>query len=313
MIAIKNKSQGTEVKILQTYLKVEVDGKFGPLTAAALNEWKIKNNLTPDGEMSKEDWKILAKTLPTIRLNDENIYVKMWQLFLNIKVDGTFGSSTKSATRAYQSTAKITVDGVVGPKTWTAAFTDNVITTTQTTTKTTTSNTSSKKNKQPVNYKQYDSRWGSIVFTKNNTYNKNQTIRNSGCGPTSMADIVATWWNTSATPKTLAALAVKQGYRTENSGTAWGFFKYCANKYGASKFVQTSSYATAEAAIKNGAYVVCSMKPGNWTKGGHYICWWWVDDTYVYTNDPASAAAGRAKAKKKLMKEQCKQYFIFYK
>lgn len=128
-----------------------------------------------------------------------------------------------------------------------------------------------------------------------------------------MADIVATWWDTAATPKTLAALAVSKGYRTTNSGTAWGFFKYCANKYGASKFIQTSSYATAETAIKSGAYVVCSMKPGLWTNGGHFICWWWVDDTYVYVNDPASAASARAKAKKKLMKDQCKQYFIFYK
>ena len=94
----------------------------------------------------------------------------------------------------------------------------------------------------------------------NNTYNKSQTISNSGCGPTAAANIVATWWDSSVTPKTLAELSVKHGYRTKNSGTAWDFFKFVAEKYGASKFVKTSSYTTAEAAIKEGAYVVCSVR-----------------------------------------------------
>lgn len=311
MKAIKNKSTGIEVKILQTFLGVDADGKFGPKTAAALNKWKQSSGLTANGEMSESDWSILAKSLPTIRKGDKNKYVKMWQLFLGITADGNFGDKTKASTRAYQTSTKLTADGVVGPKTWITAFSGApeskyaeapmVPYPTE------------KKNLQPVNYKQYDSRWASVVFTKNNTYNKKQTIKSSGCGPTSMADIVATWWDKNATPKTLAALAVENGYRTTNSGTAWGFFKFCANKYGASKFIQTTSFATAEAAIKDGAYVVCSMKPGLWTNGGHYICWWWVDDTYVYVNDPASAKAARAKAKKNLMKDQCKQYFIFYK
>lgn len=303
MKTIKNKSKGVEVKILQTFLNVDIDGKFGPKTAAALNSWKHSLGLAANGEMNESDWNILAKSLPTIRKGDKNKYVKMWQLFLNINADGSFGDKTKAATRAYQASVKLTVDGVVGSKTWIKAFTgkneDIPV-------------PSDDKNIQPVNFKQYDSRWASVIFTKNNTYNKKQTIKNSGCGPTSMADIVATWWDKSATPKTLAALVVANGYRTANSGTAWGFFKFCANKYKASKFIQTTSFATAEAAIKDGAYVVCSMKPGLWTSGGHYICWWWADDTYVYVNDPASAKAARAKAKKNLMKDQCKQYFIFY-
>lgn len=308
MKTIKNKNTGVEVKILQAFLNVNIDGKFGSKTAVALNSWKQSLGLVQNGEMDENDWNILAKSLPTIRKGDKNKYVKMWQLFLGITADGSFGDKTKASTRAYQASVNLIVDGVVGQKTWIKAFSNEVEIK-----PTTPVQPAEKKNLQPINFKQYDSRWGSVVYTKNNTYNKNQTIKSSGCGPTSMADIVATWWDKSATPKTLAALAVAKGYRTTNSGTAWGFFKFCANKYGASKFIQTTSFATAEAAIKNGAYVVCSMKPGLWTSGGHYICWWWVDDTYVYVNDPASAKAARAKAKKNLMKDQCKQYFIFYK
>ena len=306
MKLIKNKSKGTEVKILQIYLGAEADGIFGPKTQTALNKWKKGLGLPQDGQMAEADWVTLAKTLPTIKKNSKNKYVTMWQLFLGIDADGIFGNNTKASTQAYQTTANLTADGTVNTSVWTVAFSATPINGTST-------NTAGKKNAQPKNFKQYDSKWGSVVYTKNNTYNKKQTIKSSGCGPTSMADIVATWWDTSVTPKTLAALSVANGYRTTNSGTSWGFFKFCAKKYGASKFIETTSFATAESAIKNGAYVVCSMKPGLFTKGGHFICWWWTDDKYNYTNDPASAAAKRAKQEIKYIKNECKRYFIFYK
>ena len=302
MITIKNKSKGVEVKILQVYLDIEDDGKFGPKTTAALNTWKEGLGLEPNDEMTENDWSILAKSLPTIRQGDKNKYVKMWQLFLGIDADGNFGSKTKASTRAYQTTTdSLVVDGVVGSYTWEFAF-------------------SSKKpieesftTIQPKNFKQYDSQWGSVIYTKNNTYNKKQTIRNSGCGPTAMADIVATWWDKSVTPKTLAALSVAKGYRTENSGTAWGFFKFCAGRYGASKFVQTTSTETLKTALLNGAYAIVSFGPSKWTKMGHFCCIWKWDGKYFYINDPASASSSRAKGTEKEVQDARKQYFIFYK
>ena len=303
MNTIKNKSRGTDVKILQVFLGVSADGICGKKTIAAINNWKTKQKLTVNSEIGAKDWEIIANSLPTIKINSKGKEVKMWQLLLGITADGIFGSKTKASTRAYQSTNGLTVDGIVNKTVWVKALTAAVTITVpvQTTT-----------NKQPVNYKQYDKRWGSVVYTKNNTYNKKQTIKNSGCGPTSMADIVATWWDSKVTPVEMCALSVKNGFRTNNSGTAWGFFKFVADKYGASKFIKTSSYATAETAVKNGAYVVCSMKPGLFTKGGHYICWWKCDGTYNYTNDPASSAAKRAKQEIKYIKNECKQFFIFY-
>jgi len=305
MKALKNKSKGNEVKILQLYLNVTCDGKFGPKTEAAVNGWKNENGMNPDGIFSETDWGILVATLPTIQQGIKSKFVKMWQLFLGVTADGVFGSKTAATTKTYQASAGLTIDGVVGRQTWLMAFTgktENPVSTAPQQTTTT--------NKKPIDYKQYDSRWGYIKYS---THTAAQTIRNSGCGPSSAADIVATWWDNSITPKELCALAVQKGYRTYNSGTAWDFFRYIADVYGASKFIQTTAYATAEAAIKDGAYVVCSMKPGLWTKGGHFICWWKVDNTYVYINDPASSSSARAKAKKELLRDQCKQYFIFYK
>lgn len=308
MTTIKKGSKGNVVKILQLYLKIEADGIFGKQTKIAVENFQRAQKMEVTGIVTNVEWAIISQMMPTIKKGSKGNAVKIWQYILNVTADGIFGNTTYNQTRAFQAAANLTIDGVVGKNTWTKGFLEkiNIV-------KDTYISTTATKNPKPVDNKQYDSRWGSVIYTKNNTYSKSQTIRNSGCGPSAMSDIVATWWDKNVTPKTLAALSVQKGYRTESSGTAWGFFKFCANKYGASKFIQTTSYTTAEAAIRNGAYVVCSMRPGLWTKGGHFICWWWVDDTYVYVNDPASAASARAKAKKNLMKEQCKQYFIFYK
>ena len=299
MKVLKNKSTGTDVKILQIYLNIDVDGKFGKQTAAALNIWKKELGLNQNGIMEETDWVILAKSLPTIKQGDKNKYVTMWQTYLGIEADGVFGAQTKASTRAFQTSIDGIANGVVSASVWLAAFTKEPAPV--------------QASIQPVNYKQYDSRWGSVIYTKNNTYNKKQTIKNSGCGPTSMADIVATWWDNKVTPKTLAALSVANGYRTTNSGTAWGFFQFCANKYGASKYVKTTSIATLKEALQHGAYAVVSFAPSKWTKGGHFCCIWKWDGTYFYINDPASASAARAKGTEKEVLAARKQFFIFYK
>ena len=299
MIMLKKGSKGNEVKILQYILNINADGVFGKNTEAAVKSFQLKYKISADGIVGPNTWTKIAETRPMIRVGSTGNNVKAWQTIVGTNVDGGFGNQTRAATVAYQVAANLEADGIVGQMTWKKALLDssNVIDNTQ----------------RPVDYKQYDSKWASVVYTRNNTYDKSQTIKSSGCGPTSMADIVATWWDSSVTPITLAALSVANGFRTFNSGTAWDFFKFCANKYGASKFIQTSSYATAANALKDGAYVVASMGPGLYTKGGHYICWWKTDGTYNYVNDPASAASNRAKSPCNIIKTQAKQFFIFYK
>ena len=175
MKALKNKSKGNEVKILQLYLNVTCDGKFGPKTEAAVNGWKNENGMNPDGIFSETDWGILVATLPTIQQGIKSKFVKMWQLFLGVTADGVFGSKTAATTKTYQASAGLTIDGVVGRQTWLMAFTgktENPVSTAPQQTTTT--------NKKPIDYKQYDSRWGSIKYS---THTAAQTIRNSGCGP----------------------------------------------------------------------------------------------------------------------------------
>lgn len=309
MKQVKLNATGLEAQVLYRILLGKNGSKIDATLVAVIKQFQTSKKLSADGIVGPKTWAAIAADAPLIKRGDKDPkWVAAWQIFIDTDVDGSFGPKTLEKTKAFQSVNKLSVDGKVGPLTWGAAFglaiKNETVTDTPATTVT---------NKQPVNYKQGDSRWGKVVYTKNNTYNKSQTISNSGCGPTAVADIVATWWDSKVTPKEMAALSVANGYRTTNSGTAWGFFKFVANKYGASKFVQTGTYATAEAAIKSGAYVVVSVGPGVWTKGGHFICWWKVDDKYVYINDPASSASARAKSAKSNLKNQAKQYFIFYK
>lgn len=308
MITIKKGSKGNEVKVLQLILGFtgkEVDGVFGNKTQTALKKWQKNNSLTADGVAGAKTWAKILTQAPTLKSGSEGVWVKVLEVLLETMTeDEKYTSVEKQSVKAYQTSKKLSVDGIVGPKTWKALFgaAPSAIVTTN--------GTNSKK---PVDYKQYDSKWGKIVYTKNNTYSKKQTISNSGCGPTSAADIVATWWDKSITPKELCALAVKHGYRTTNSGTAWGYFKFLAQKYGASKFIQTSSFATMQGCLADGGYVVVSFRPSKWTKGGHYCVLWKDDGKTIYVNDPASASSRRAKGTYSEVKAAAKQYFCFWK
>lgn len=46
---LKKGSNGENVKLLQEYLKINVDGDFGPTTEKFVKEWQTKNGLTADG------------------------------------------------------------------------------------------------------------------------------------------------------------------------------------------------------------------------------------------------------------------------
>ena len=57
--------------------------------------------------------------MDTLRKGDQGQQVKVLQKLLGgVAIDGIFGANTKAAVEAYQRQYKLSVDGVVGPKTW---------------------------------------------------------------------------------------------------------------------------------------------------------------------------------------------------
>lgn len=277
---------------------------FDAALKTAVKTFQKSKGLTADGIAGPNTLKALADTLPAVPYMDysKSVYVKAVQALVSCTIDGKYGKSTRANVMAFQVSANLDATGSVSHNDWLALW-GLPYTITAKPTATTGTNT-----KQPVDYKQYDKRWKSKQYSS--TGKKSQTIGSSGCGPTSMSDIMATWIDKKITPVEMCAYALKHGFRTASSGTAWGFFKSIANAYGFTGFVQTKSMATARAALNNGAFVVASMGPGYWTKGGHYICLWKTDDVYMYANDPASNT--RKRQKLKAFEEQRKQFFIFY-
>ena len=173
-------------------------------------------------------------------------------------------------------------------------------------------------NKQPVSYFQTDRRWASKPYA---VKGETSTIGGSGCGPTAMAMVLATWADKRVTPATECAWALAHGFKALGHGTFYAYFAPAARRYGltctqlngASIYGQPGSayHATVLAAVKAGDLVIACMGPGNWTRSGHFILLWDVDvqRDIAYVNDPASSLTRRTRGSWQLLKKQVKFYF----
>ena len=281
---------------------VKVNGLYDADFVAHACAWQRNHGLTPDGVIGPDTWRAIAKAAPTCSTSKRRISGQTMALQLlldtNITCDAIYGSRTRDAVAVYQASKGLEADGVCGQKTWGALLAGQAAGG-----ETAPAGTFV----QPPDYKQYDSRWGGKQYS---THTSSQTMANSGCGPTAMADVVAALKDPNVTPYDLALLAVAWGDRSYNSGTNWSFFGHVMAEYGFAKMVQSASMDALKACLDAGGYVVCSMGPGYWTKGGHYICAWMYDESYIYANDPASGSRKRQKISD--FARERKQFFCFY-
>ncbi len=172
-------------------------------------------------------------------------------------------------------------------------------------------------NKQPVSYLQTDPRWAKKDYSAKG---EKTTIGASGCGPTAMAMVLATWADPAVTPETECAWALSHGYKAPNQGTYYGYFRPAAMRCGllcrqlnsASIYgnAKSSLHAKAKEALDTGGLVIACMGPGNWTRSGHYVLVWKIDGDTIYINDPASTKAGRTRGSYALFRQQVKYYWV---
>lgn len=286
------------------------DGQFTADFAKHLTDWQKTQNLTADGIIGPATWEALAVTAPTVSTKKRRYgeLAQAVQILLECDADGIFGRKTKAAVAAYQAAHNLAVDGICGPKTWAVLLTGSEAA----------SDTAPSDNPKPPDFKQYDARWGKKMYS--NHGDKSQTMSSSACGPTSMADIVAAWWDKDVTPYDLAQKSLSWGCRSYDSGTTAAFFSKCAAFYKAAKYLPTKSIDNAIACLQQGGYVVVCFGPGTpgkssyrkWTKGGHYCCLWNYDGTSFSINDPASSSAKRAKGTRAEVQDARKGFYCFW-
>lgn len=322
LATIRHNDTGDLVKVARYLMgnaaRNAASGTFDATLVSFVCSWQSNNNLTSDGVVGPKTWSKIAEKAPTCSTakNKTSAATCALQILLGgLIVDGIFGSKTKKAVAAFQSAKGLTADGICGPKTWAALIgkAESGTSTTSGGTSAGQTTTGGKTINNCVHYLQWDSKWKNKKYS---THTSSQTIGNSGCGPSAMAQIMATFIDPKITPVEMCELAVNNGFRTYNSGTAWGFFEFVFKKYPQfRKFITTTNITTLKAALADGALAVCSMNSNDnhfWTSGGHFITAIGFDDAgYIYANDPNKSSAPRKQQQDKF-KSCLKQAFIFW-
>lgn len=170
---------------------------------------------------------------------------------------------------------------------------------------------------QPVSYLQTDPRWRSLDYSARG---ETTTIGASGCGPTAMAMVLATWADPAVTPKTECAWALAHGYKAPHSGTYYGYFPPAAARYGltcrrlntANLYgnAESAYHAQAKQALDRGDLVIACMGKGTWTRSGHYVLVYDIQGSTIYINDPASTKASRTRGDYGTFRKEVKYYWV---
>ena len=144
-------------------------------------------------------------------------------------------------------------------------------------------------------YSQADKRWALKKYGNN-------TMINSGCGPTAAAIVVSSIKG-EVLPSTMADLFVKYGYRSKDAGTYWAAMKWTADVFDI-ELKETSNFNTMIDKLENNNYVIAICRNGLFTYGGHFITIVGIDgdtlkiyDPYLYAGKFNTATRRKANVK----------------
>ncbi len=127
---------------------------------------------------------------------------------------------------------------------------------------------------------QYDKKWGYGIYG-------DEVMAINGCGPTSMAIIIAgLTGRNDITPYDIANYAFNNGYY--QGGTSWSFFVKGIKKYGVIGTELPLSKSRMMAELESGHPIICSMGKGYFTTTGHLITIVGVKNGEFIVKDPNS-------------------------
>ncbi len=117
-----------------------------------------------------------------------------------------------------------------------------------------------------VFYSQYDKKWSKQAYGSS-------TVAESGCGPTSLAMVVATLVDRSVTPKETTEYANSHSYYNEKiKGTDWGLFKEGPQHWNLNSEDLGKNMNSAISFVRTGGLVIASgLGPAPFTTLGHIV------------------------------------------
>lgn len=130
--------------------------------------------------------------------------------------------------------------------------------------------------------RQFDERWGYVPYGTGN-------IATAGCGPTCMSMIISgLTGDASVTPAVLAKFSEENHMLDEENNTLWAFMQAAAKNWNVSCREAEHTKEVAEAELKAGHPIICSVGPGLFTQSGHFIILTGYNDGAVNVIDPFS-------------------------
>lgn len=153
---------------------------------------------------------------------------------------------------------------------------------------------------------QWDPRWGYVE------YGDESCIGLAGCGPTCLSMVLYyLTGDESITPDKVGEYSMENGCYISGAGTAWALMEAMPLEYGVNVRQPGVSESGMKAALDEGAVIMLSMGPGDFTAAGHFIVVYGYDRNGFLVNDPNCVARSRAQWSYSEIERQIKNMWIF--
>lgn len=129
---------------------------------------------------------------------------------------------------------------------------------------------------------QWDERWGYQTYGDG-------IMADSGCGPTALSMVASgLTGNTSVTPYKIAQYADANGYYVEGAGSSWELMTEVCYQFGVVGTEISLGKEQIIGELNAGHPIICSMRPGDFTDGGHFIVLTGMQGDKIEIRDPNS-------------------------
>lgn len=153
---------------------------------------------------------------------------------------------------------------------------------------------------------QWDPRWGYAP------YGDDSCIALSGCGPTCLSMVLYyLTGDESLTPDLFGEYSMENDYYLSGTGTLWALLEETAPLYGVTVDQPDPSEEEMKAALDQGGILICSMGPGDFTAGGHFVVVYGYDQEGFLINDPNCVARSRQNWSYDRIDRQIKHLWVF--